>query len=236
MEMHYPANFLRNLAMDKVKTRFMFGIDVDFLPSNGLYSRLVSICSGNSELWGSNTVVAIPAFDIARGVTVTDKNGLLAAIQAEKAKPVLKQGQKPKSEVEWDPSHVWFIDYDKWYSTTIPYYQSINSFENEPYLVVDLANGCVPYYDERFYYRGADKQEWTHHLHVLNFKFLVLDTEFIYHKWHPPSEWNNDHTSQTHTLRTNQLGLWTSSYIVLFSFSHVVSLSPSLSLSFFLFW
>ena len=47
-------------------------------------------------------------------------------------------GVLPRSQTEWNPSHVWFIDYPRWYAATSSYYTEVNSFENEPYMMVFL--------------------------------------------------------------------------------------------------
>eukprot|EP00039_Didymoeca_costata_P019762 m.338835 g.338835 ORF g.338835 m.338835 type:complete len:416 (-) comp18562_c0_seq1:267-1514(-) len=186
----YPANFLRNLAIDKVRTRSAFLIDVDFHPSKGLYRKLLKYDEDRARgVYGPKTAFVIPAFEIHASVVTDSKEQLIEAIQRKRAKPVLAEGMEPRSIVEYDPAHVYFIDYPKWYKTSEPYERRVEYVANEPYVMVDLSNRCVPAYDERFFYRGSDKQEYTHHLHVLGFKFLVLPDVFIVHRWHAPSNW-----------------------------------------------
>ena len=56
----YPANFLRNLGMDAVDTRFALLSDVDLEPSVGLYERLKELAGPiYDNLWKENTVVLI---------------------------------------------------------------------------------------------------------------------------------------------------------------------------------
>ena len=51
------------------------------------------------------------------------------------------------------PLHVclfrYFIDYEQWFAASRPYTREVTHFANEPYLVVDLSNACLPPYDER---------------------------------------------------------------------------------------
>ena len=41
LQMYYPVNYLRNVALREVMTPYVFLADVDFLPMKGLYSSLL---------------------------------------------------------------------------------------------------------------------------------------------------------------------------------------------------
>ena len=40
IQVHYPVNYLRNVALENVNTPYVFLMDVDFVPMAGLYDHL----------------------------------------------------------------------------------------------------------------------------------------------------------------------------------------------------
>lgn len=42
LQVHYPVNYLRNVALENVNTPYVFLMDVDFVPMAGLYDHLRS--------------------------------------------------------------------------------------------------------------------------------------------------------------------------------------------------
>lgn len=212
----YPANFLRNKALEQVATRFALLVDIDFVPSANLYAALLRATEALPATATSSSprliALAIAAFEVGPDTprqllaqVVGSKAGLMAAIAAGKAKPVLQEDVLPRSVVEYNPSHYMFFDYERWYNATEPYQRPILRWDHEPYLVVPLDEPCLPAYDERFFYRGNDKFEYTQHLHALDFSFLVLPNEYIVHLWHPAAAWNADSASKIRSQRVDSL-------------------------------
>lgn len=123
--------------------RSAFLIDVDFHPSKGLYRKLLKYDEdrargvyGNRNncnnsigdilvLLGPKTAFVIPAFEIHASVVTDSKEQLIEAIQRKRAKPVLAEGMEPRSIVEYDPAHVYFIDYPKWSVYEMFFYDGI---------------------------------------------------------------------------------------------------------------
>ena len=108
-ESFYPANLLRNLATELVETRSAFGVDVDFVPSAGLYAALTEYDARRAAgEFGRGTVFVIPGFEFKGGTRPSSKSDLLTAVKDRRAKPVLMEGAEPRSLVEFDPAHVWW--------------------------------------------------------------------------------------------------------------------------------
>lgn len=159
---HFPANFLRNLALESVATEYALVLDVDMMPSLGLHAALERWTEALTPAERLKTVLAVAAFETGpRVATPRTLAALETVLRTGDAKPVLAEHRRPRSLVEWDPSHVWFIDYPRWHIANSTCAREPNSFENEPFVVVPMGNPCLPPYDERFYMRGADRQEYV---------------------------------------------------------------------------
>lgn len=65
-DMFYPVNTMRNIALTECRTDFVLGLDVDFLPSAGLYQSLLEKREWIVETLSPDqgTVLIVPAFEL----------------------------------------------------------------------------------------------------------------------------------------------------------------------------
>ncbi|KAG1663199.1 LARGE xylosyl- and glucuronyltransferase 1 [Nymphon striatum] len=171
----FPVNYLRNTALQQVKTPFVFLTDIDFLPSFGLYEYLKrNIASMNLDT--SKKALIVPAFETQRYrltfpktkaefLTMLDM-GLLFTFRYH----VWTKGHAP-------------TNYARWRTATTPY--SVNwALDFEPYIVVKKD---IPEYDRRFVGFGWNKVAHIMELNALGYEFIVLPNGFIIHMPHAPS-------------------------------------------------
>jgi len=90
----YPANILRNLALETVKSTFVFLLDIDLIPDPGFYKSLQSQINV-LRVMSKNHVFTIPAFQGVGAAASTetqfpvDKDDLMTLLRAAKIKPIL---------------------------------------------------------------------------------------------------------------------------------------------------
>jgi glycosyltransferase-like protein LARGE len=194
----YPANILRNRALQLVETKMVFLLDADFVPDGGLYGYLRS---NFVELYSGWTVYVVPAFQFAEdnpsysGQTESfhfpkGKGELLGAVREGKMMPMF-QG------IDDTPS-IRATNINKWYGAEETY--SINYEEDyEPYIVAPTE--FIPPYDERFLYYGYDKIQHIYHLYYKGFAFKVIPEHFIVHYPHHRSNWGNQQSKDAHKVK-----------------------------------
>ena len=124
---HYPINFLRNLAMDQARTKYVFLSDMDFLPSLGSYEALQS--SVKSLLSDHpDRLLVVPAFE-----TTSYTNQEFPSTKAELVK-MLDLGEiLTFRSREWLAGHR-ATNYPHWRSSTTPYTVTWQP-DYEPYIV-----------------------------------------------------------------------------------------------------
>ncbi|KAM3966037.1 xylosyl- and glucuronyltransferase LARGE1 [Aphomia sociella] len=171
---HYPVNYLRNVALEHVNTPYVFLMDVDFVPMAGLYEHLRdSIRIINPYPQKKCLVVAAFETQRYRASPPRNKPALLARLTADVA---------PFRVREWPRGHR-ATDYARWATATAPYEVEWQS-DYEPYLVVHRS---VPKYDTRFSGFGWNKVSHSVSLRALRYRPLVLPGAFVVHTPHAPS-------------------------------------------------
>ncbi|KHN88693.1 Glycosyltransferase-like protein LARGE2 [Toxocara canis] len=173
---HFPINYLRNVALNATRTPFVFLADVDFLPMPGLYELIRERLSSNSPLSGKAFV--IPAFE-SKGY----RNPIVPASKAELL-VLLDTGriQIFRQDI-WTQGHA-ATDYDRWRTTDTEYSVAWRT-DYEPYVVV--ARNETPPYDNRFVGFGWNKVSHIMSLNAAGFDFIVLPGVFIVHQPHSAS-------------------------------------------------
>mmetsp|Transcript_21132 Transcript_21132/g.54931 ORF Transcript_21132/g.54931 Transcript_21132/m.54931 type:complete len:423 (-) Transcript_21132:1444-2712(-) len=175
----YPINELRNKAFDMVYTEHLLLLDIDMIPSKGLYDYCVDHYD-EIQLMCRHAVLAVPAFTHLSGEVPLDFDSLKGALAAGTSTPAL-QNQKTK---KLHNAHS-CTDYDRWYEAQEPY--SINyKWPCEPYIIGNKK--LIPRYDERFTTYGNNKVVHIYHTHVLGFKFAVIPHHFVIHQFHKVRE------------------------------------------------
>ena len=174
---HYPVNTLRNLAMDRTSTKYVFLADVDFLPSHGSFRALQT--SVKTLLHDHpNRVLVVPAFESNRYTSLHN----FPSTKAELIKKLDLGEVFTFRSHEWPQGHR-PTNYPHWRTATIPYTVAWEQ-DFEPYIV---GPKTMPRYDSRFVGFGWNKVSHIMELHATNYEFVVVPDSFIIHQPHSPS-------------------------------------------------
>ncbi|XP_032871305.1 LOW QUALITY PROTEIN: beta-1,4-glucuronyltransferase 1 [Amblyraja radiata] len=174
----YPGNLLRNAARRALPARHVAVVDVDMLPSGGLYRRLLRLLDlrPTAVADAAATVYVLPAFEIRRSRRLpSSKAELQRLYQVGEVRPfygeLCPRCQAPTNYSRWinlGPAPDLRVAYTL--SWTDPW---------EPFYV---GPSTVPPYDERFEQYGFNRISQACELHVAGFSFAVLDDAFLVHK------------------------------------------------------
>ena len=172
----YPVNYLRNIAINTVKTAYVFLNDGDFIPMKGLFTYLKRAGRVLIDKEHPETALVVPAFQTSQ-----------FRLNYPKSKRELVQMIKKKSVSTFCPecahkSHQ-ATNYDVYFHETKPYLLVwVNRYE--PYIVV---RSDVVRYDERFMGYGYNKLAHITLLKAQGYRFIGLPDVFIIHTPHPPT-------------------------------------------------
>lgn len=189
----YPVNALRNAALEAATADLVFLVDVDFLPSAGLYSRLSSArLPADMPL-----ALVVPAFEVTStqsGQTSSDMPTTPASLQE-----ACMAGTAEGFHIRTFPAGHRATDFAKWLAGTgagglqrdshgVDAYPVAYEEHFEPYVAVGRTT--VPLYDERFRGYGLNKIAHLYELHARGFEFQVLmhHDAFVVAKAHPRSK------------------------------------------------
>ena len=172
VNMYYPINPLRLVAVENVGTEYVFLNDMDFLPSFGLYSYLMKTVK---EFNMTREVLVIPAFETYEDpksfVFPKDKLSLMKLVSQNKVfqfhRSQYIRGHAP-------------TDYPRWEKAIEPYEIQWQP-QYEPYLVT--SRNITPH-DARFVSRDFNKVSHTEQLYYQRYKFYALSGGFILHLPH----------------------------------------------------
>ena len=171
----YPVNYLRNVALENVKTPYVFLTDIDFLPMPDLYSYIKEAIRvlGMAD---SRRALVIPAFEtlLYKFDFPNDKTELLKML-ADNTVYTFRYHVWPKGH---SPTN-----YEHWKTAAVPY--EINwAPDFEPYIVV---SNNVTRYNTQFVGFGWNKVSHIMELNAEGYEFVVLPDAFIIHMPHAPS-------------------------------------------------
>lgn len=173
----YPVNFLRNVALQQVRTPYVFLTDIDFLPMSGLYEYLKRSISTNMDSADARKrALVVPAFE-------TQRYRLKFPKSKAELLTMLDMGTLFTFRYHvWTKGHA-PTNYAKWRTATTPYKVNWEA-DFEPYVVVrrDVAE-----YDRRFVGFGWNKVSHSMELYAQGYEFVVLPNAFIIHTPHAPS-------------------------------------------------
>lgn len=172
---HYPVNYLRNVALENVNTPYVFLMDVDFVPMAGLYKRLRTATQLINP-YPQKKCLVVAAFETQRYRVSVPRNK--AALLSRKAAGDVA----PFRAREWPRGHR-ATNYTRWATATAPY-EVEWKLDYEPYLVV---HRTVPKYDTRFSGFGWNKVSHSVELRAQGYRPVVLPGVFVVHTPHAPS-------------------------------------------------
>ncbi|ESO84696.1 hypothetical protein LOTGIDRAFT_196563 [Lottia gigantea] len=171
----FPVNYLRNVALNQVRTPYVYLSDIDFLPMFGLYEYLKK-AAPMMDLKEQKKALIVPAFETQRYRLTypKSKSELLSMLHMGSLFTfrfhVWPQGHSP-------------TNFDKWRTATTPY--TVNwEADFEPYVVV---RSDIPKYDQRFMGFGWNKVSHIMELDAQGYEFVVLPNAFMIHMPHAPS-------------------------------------------------
>ena len=169
----YPINYLRNVALDHLLTKYAFLLDVDFLPMRDLHEYLLE---ATHVLGAEKRALVVPAFEthLYKVELPPNKTVLLKMVDTGSVQSF--------RFTEWPQGHS-PTNYKHWSIATRPY--RINwATDFEPYVVLQRP---FPRYDNRFVGFGWNKVSHIMELHHAGYEFVVLPDAFIIHMPHSPS-------------------------------------------------
>ncbi|XP_022823754.1 LARGE xylosyl- and glucuronyltransferase 2-like [Spodoptera litura] len=175
-QVHYPVNYLRNVALANVNTPYVFLMDVDFVPMVDLYSHLKAAIKLINP-YPQKKCLVVAAFESQRyrSSVPRSKAALLSRLAARELAPFRQH--------EWPRGHR-PTNYTRWTTANAPYEVEWQS-DYEPYLVVHRS---VPKYDTRFSGFGWNKVSHSVELRAQGYRAVVLPGAFVVHTPHAPSQ------------------------------------------------
>ena len=172
VNMYYPANPLRVVAMENAGTQYVFLNDMDFLSSYGLYSLLKKTVKG-SDL--SHSALVVPAFETYEDLKTfhfpRNKSSLLHML----LKDTVFQFHRDKYIRGHAPT-----DYPRW-AKAAEKYEIQWQPHYEPYLVVSKN---ITLLDTRFVSRDFNKVSHIEELYYQRYRFYVVANGFLLHLPH----------------------------------------------------
>ncbi|CAG2164326.1 unnamed protein product [Oppiella nova] len=188
----YPNNLLRNVGRRNALTDYVFVVDIDLVPNDGLYEQFLDFAQQNKlfsdEHKKDKVVYVVPAYEVNTLSTVEsnskletrnqlipkDKPDLLQMIQTMNARPFY-------IEMCWKCQK--YTDYENWQKNSSPKLDIL--FEvlwRDPWEPFYFSPNSVPLYDERFRQYGFNRISQICELHMSGYKFSVLNNAFVIHK------------------------------------------------------
>ena len=171
----YPVNYLRNVAIENVRTPYILLSDIDFLPMFELYGYLQEAAR---VLGSPMRAFIVPAFEthLYKFDFPANKTALLRMLDSQSLYTFRYH--------EWPKGHA-PTNYAHWRTASTPYRVNWAS-DFEPYVMVSASNS-LPKYDTRFVGFGWNKVSHIMELHHAGYEFVVLPNAFIIHMPHSPS-------------------------------------------------
>eukprot|EP00736_Rhodelphis_marinus_P014517 Rmarinus@m.25656 len=234
-----PINTLRNVAFDAARTRFVFPVDIDFVPSCSLRRTLKKLLPVLGAIdMGAFVVPQFVAFVCDDKVEVPCRfEDMKAALEGGRIKPfhgensqlMLPRAMSSACAVRhYDATKLFQTNYYRWFIESqtmegfypidvhIPtdindQHESAIDFAYEPYIVVSRVTlgDPTPRYPEQFVGYYRNKIAWVTALRTQKFKFFTLLREFLTHVPHPPAR-----TRQETTGHADRMFDWFASYFL----------------------
>jgi len=153
----YPNNLLRNVAIDAATSDYIFVVDIDMIPSSGLFSQFHKFIGKQPA--DRKVAFIVPVFEMKLESEVpADRDALLQMWDHGIIEPFY-------SKVCWKCHS--YTNYDRWYNLTLKYVKQINIAYMvewhdpwEPFYIVDQK---APKYDENFKNYGFNRISQVNH-------------------------------------------------------------------------
>lgn len=211
-----PTNTLRNIVIDTARTRKVFPVDLDFIPSKRLYGSLKRHSSEFIDGLYKNALVVLhwEFRPCSRSLDLnypTDLNTLKSLLTYRLIRPFHTSLSRCKFNLVSRPSPVKncnsledgksggnargvrMSQYEQWINgSTEPFLLNThhNSYEIwEPYVLISRVSnaGPIPRYCELFTGRTRNKVSFISSLLSAGYSFYSVPSEFLFHRDHPLS-------------------------------------------------
>lgn len=189
----YPVNWLRNLGIKYALTDYIFLLDVDFLPSNSLYSSFRRYSQVKNL---AQTAIVYPKFQMVGNATPTlNKSGLQESIE---------QGHVTVFHAMF-PEGSKYSNFSRWWNTSEKYYPITNPdcfSRYEPLVIARKTDHS--YLPETILYGCRDQNSYFSTLCHHGFTFQVDSTNFVLHRPHPKHKRNFAGKARLHMMRCGE--------------------------------
>jgi len=147
----YPNNLLRNVAIDAAVSPYIFVVDIDMIPSSGLFTQFSEFISKQPA--DRKIAYVVPVFEIQlKSEMPVNRHALLQMWNHGIIQPFYRN-------VCWKCQR--YTDYDMWHNLTLNHVEQINIAYTvewhdpwEPFYIVDKK---APKYDEKFKNYGFNR-------------------------------------------------------------------------------
>jgi len=189
----YPNNLLRNVAIDAAISDYIFVVDIDMIPSSGLYNQLSEFI--DKEPSGGKIAFVVPVFEMKLGSEMpVNRAALLQMWNCGIIRPFYRN-------ICWKCQR--YTDYDKWHNLTLKSEREINvayiaEWHDpwEPFYIVDQQ---APKYDENFKSYGFNRISQVCHVNIC---FVTIEYSLV------KSNMSKATTSECGTVYDNEMFLW----------------------------
>ena len=193
----YPINKLRNLALNNALSKYVFLLDIDFIPSSNLQENIINTLTNreyNNDFGNDNKfALVIPAFEYNKYVSsVNNVNGYPVSNKKELIKEYKNKTATPFHMAKFKPGH-YSTNYSKWVDDDQEryngdYYKTEYQLYYEPYVIVKNDSN-LRRYDERFNGYGFNKIVHIAGLAIADgYNFYVLNDGFVLSPLHRKSK------------------------------------------------
>ncbi|XP_074597011.1 uncharacterized protein LOC141852066 isoform X2 [Brevipalpus obovatus] len=182
----YPINKLRNIAIEKVRTRFMLILDADFQPSPNLEENFSPLLD---KMNTSLSAFVVPSFEFVDPLADHDqiphrKEELLQLIFRDN--PLVAPFRIHESVDAHKLTNYW-----RWFSSSKIYKIKQYSDKYEPYIIMEKTDETLKF-DERFVGYGMNKVTHITELFASGYTFYVLPESWVLHHPHEVSSFNQE--------------------------------------------
>lgn len=197
LDVKYPINKMRNIAIKNSISDWVFSVDVDFMPPKGGHLELLkhrNIIIQEYKNSFRKAAFVVPAFEVASNKAIDDNTNnyskfrkeienVLYHTKSDLEKAYEAQNVRVFHEREYPNGHKGTLT-SKWFGHKgVEIYPAKFERGYEPFLVFHKLS--TPKYDEVFEGRYYNKISHIWKLHQLQYTFNVLTDVFIIHLNHP---------------------------------------------------
>jgi len=171
----YPINRLRNLALENIESEYFFNVDVDFMPSYGIYEHLKEFVTQNDNPKRFSTLYVVPAFEVTDSQDPRTFDELSQLISSGRAKgfhiDYFSKGHNSTKFSKWLDCQGEIVTYPIEYT-----------YMFEPYVVGSVHS--LHRFDSRMRGYGINKWSWFAEANFRGYAFEVFCSIFLVHKQH----------------------------------------------------